>query len=311
MAAAARARAPRRRSAIAAASHNDRSWSASETSPSGETRAAERASVSSNSAQQPVDLGLVGHQPHQQPREPDRLRAQLAAGRRVALVEDQVDDAQDAGEPLDQQVVGRHPERDPRVGDLVARPRQAPLHRAVGREERARDLAHRQARDAAQGQRHPRLGRERRMAAGEEQLQLVVVQRGLLEELEVVAHVSHQLGGVRGGDLLVAQAVERLAPRGGRQPGTGAVRRAAAVPLDRRGHERVLDDVLGECEVTVQAARDGRQDRGALVAVGPLERFAHASSNPCVGVIETEPYSVAGIFFATAIAASRSSTSMM
>ena len=111
------------------------------------------------------------------------------------------------------------------------------------------------------------------MAAGEEQLQLVVLQRGLVEELEVVAHVSiHQLGSVRGGDALVAQAVERLAPRGRRQPGAGTVRGAAAVPLDRRGHERVLDDVLGEREIAVQAARDRRQDRGALVAVRPLER---------------------------------------
>ena len=125
-------------------------------------------------------------------------------------------------------------------------------------------------------------------------------------------HVGHQLGGVRGDHALVAQAVERLAPRGRRQPRAGALRRAVAVPLDRRGDERVLDDVLGQREVAVQAARERRQDRGTLVAIRPLERVvAHRSSSPTIAVIVTEPYSTAGIRRANAIAASRSSTSRM
>ena len=87
-----------------------------------------------------------------------------------------------------------------------------------------------------------------------------------------------ELGGVGGGDALVALAVQRAAPRGRGQPRAGAVRDAAAVPLDRRGDERVLDDVLGEREVAVQPARERGQDRGALVAERPLERLAHANS---------------------------------
>ena len=53
---------------------------------------------------EPHDLGLGRKQPQQQPREPDRLLAQrrahmrLAAARRIALVEDEVDHGRHRGE---------------------------------------------------------------------------------------------------------------------------------------------------------------------------------------------------------------------
>ena len=112
----------------------------------------------------------------------------------------------------------------------------------------------------------------------------------------------------------MAQAVERPAPRGGGQPGAGAVGHAAALPLDRRGDERVLHDVLGEREVAVQPPRDGGQDGGALVAEGALERArgrVHASSNLTIGRTSFEPYSALGIFAAHFVASSRSATSRM
>ena len=120
------------------------------------------------------------------------------------------------------------------------------------------------------------------MAAGEEHAQLVVgVQRGALEVgFGVVAHGRGEVGGAGGGDAVMAQAVERPAPRGGGQPGAGAVGHTAAVPLDRRGDERVLHDVLREREIAVQPPADGGQDGGALVAEGALERArgrVHAS----------------------------------
>jgi hypothetical protein len=133
------------------------------------------------------------------------------------------------------------------------------------------------------------VGRRSRM----EHRQLVVVQGRAVElHFEVVAHVTHQVAGVGDGDALVAQAVERPAPRGDRQPRARPLRHAAAIPLHRRGDERVLDDVLGEREVAVQAARDDREHRGALVAVGPLERarrVAHAVSSPIIGRISIDP----------------------
>ena len=261
--------------------------------------------------QQPEHLGLVGHQPREQAGEPDRLLADVAAHAAVALGVDEIDDAQDAGEPLRQPVVRRHAERDRRLRDLAARADQAALHRRLAREERASDLRDGQARHAAERQRHPRLWGERGMAAHEDHPQLIVVQRGALEvQVGVVAHGLRQFGGVGVGDARVAQAVQRLAPRGRGEPGARPVRRAAAIPLDRRGHERVLDGVLGERQVAVQAAGDRGEHGGALVAIRPLEG-AHCSSSRSIGWISTEPYLAAGVFSAHAIAASRSSTSRM
>src|SRR2546423_512484 len=51
--------------------------------------------------EQPERLGLVGHEPREQPPEPDRLVAQLAANRRpVALVEDEVENGEDRSHPV-------------------------------------------------------------------------------------------------------------------------------------------------------------------------------------------------------------------
>ena len=196
---------------------------------------------------------------------------------------------------------------------MTLRPRadEAPLHRALARQEGARDLGHREPGDAAQRQRHARLGGERRVAAHEEHPELVVVHRRALEVVRgVVAHGFHQVGRVGRGDAIVAQAVERLTPRGRGQPGARTVRYAAAIPLDRRCDEGVLDDVLGEREVAVQPPRDVGQHGGALVAIRPLERAgrcAHVSSST-IGRTSTEPYSADGIFAAQLVAASRSGT---
>jgi hypothetical protein len=82
-------------------------------------------------------LGIVGHQARQQPAEPDRLRAQLAAdepvalGGVVALVEDQVDDGEHAAEAVGQDVVGRHAVGDARRGDLALRAHDPLAHRGL------------------------------------------------------------------------------------------------------------------------------------------------------------------------------------
>jgi len=97
-----------------------------------------------------LDLRLLGHQLAQHPRQPDRLRAQLAdeliAGARgVPLVEDEIEDGehrpQTAGE------VGRigHAVGDVGVADLVLGPHQSLRHGRLGDEEGVRDLGRRQA----------------------------------------------------------------------------------------------------------------------------------------------------------------------
>ena len=82
--------------------------------------------------EQPVHLGLVGHQLGERPPEPDRLGREIAAAA-VALVEDQVDDREHGREPVGQQVVGRHPERDPGGLDLPLGAHEPLRHRRLGR----------------------------------------------------------------------------------------------------------------------------------------------------------------------------------
>ena len=233
-------------------------------------------------------LALVRHEPREQPGEPDRLLAEIAAdrlgalGRRVALGVDEGDDAEHAVQALGEQLVGWYAEGDAGVGDLPARAGEAPLHGGLARQERARDLGDREAADAAQGQCHPRLGGQRGVAAREDHPQPVVLQRGAVElQLHDIRLLLHELGRVGGGDALVAQPVQRAAPRRRGQPRAGALRHAAAVPVDRRGHERVLHDVLRERQVAAEAVRDRREDRRTLGAERLLQDaggVGHANS---------------------------------
>ena len=140
--------------------------------------------VEQHQGEQAEHLGLVGHQRRQQLAQAQRLRAQLsphqvlAGGGGVALVEDQVDDREHGVEAVGQRGVARQLERDPGVADLALGPDQALGHGGVGHEERPRDLRPGQAADRLERQRHPRLGRERRVAAGEQQAEPLVADLG-------------------------------------------------------------------------------------------------------------------------------------
>ena len=114
--------------------------------------------------------------------EPDRLAGQVAAAA-VARVEDQVDDREHGGQPVGQDVVGRHPERDAGGGDLALGPHEALGHRRLRDEERAGDLAGVEAAQRPQRERDLGLGRERRMAAREDQLEPLVGKRRLVHRV--------------------------------------------------------------------------------------------------------------------------------
>ena len=107
--------------------------------------------------EQPERLGLVRHQHAEELREPDRLAAEVAAHERrarargVALVEDEVEDAQGGGEPVRQHGVGGHAERDPGRPDLPLRAHESLRHRLLRDEER-------RARSRASSGRRPRAG---------------------------------------------------------------------------------------------------------------------------------------------------------
>ena len=102
--------------------------------------------VDEHERQQAGGLGVVGHQLGEQAPEADRLRAQLGAHQavagagRVALVEDEVDDGEDAGEAIGDLGVVGDAVGDPRRRDLALGAHQALGHRRLGHEEGARDL---------------------------------------------------------------------------------------------------------------------------------------------------------------------------
>ena len=138
--------------------------------------------VQKHQREQALRLGLVGHQLDQRASEADCLRRKVTAAA-VALVEDQVDDRERRGEPVGEQMVGRDPERDPGGLDLALGSHQPLSHRRHGNQERAGNLLRRQTAKCAQSECDLGLGRERWMAAGEDQLQPLVGKRGLVHRV--------------------------------------------------------------------------------------------------------------------------------
>ena len=70
-------------------------------------------------------------------------------------------------------------------------PHQALGHRRLGYQEGPRDLGRRQAAQRAQAERHPRLEGQRRMAAREDQAELVVAHDGIGERRRLTAERVH------------------------------------------------------------------------------------------------------------------------
>ena len=152
-------------------------------------RARRRDAWISISATRPCDLRLLRHELGQDAAEPQRLLAQrgphpvVAGGRRVALVEDEVDDLEHRRQPAGAIVPARDLERHARLGQGPLGAHDALGDRRLRHQERARDLLGGQPAEQAQRERDARLGREHRMAGGEHEAQQVVadvvVERGV------------------------------------------------------------------------------------------------------------------------------------
>jgi hypothetical protein len=106
------------------------------------------------------------------------------------------------------------------------------------------------------------------VAAGEDQFQPFVGNDSLLVSRDLLGP-SEQLR-LASERLFAADPVDRPVPSGRHDPGAGVRRDSVAWPALRRLEERVLHRVLGEVEVTEDAAED-RDRAGALVAVGASE----------------------------------------
>ena len=228
--------------------------------------------------EQSGDLRDVGQQLPQDPAEPDGLGGELLADRRgvggggqVALVEDEVDDGQHRGQPRRQVLGRRDPVGDLGEADLLLGPGDPLGHGRLRHQERLGDLGDGEAAEQPQGERHPRLRGEGRVAAGEDQPQPVVLeQAGRLVRCVVGDHQGRLVLGVAVG--LAADLVDgAVAGRRG-QPAAGVGRDAVDGPLLDRGEERLGGRVLGDVDAA-EATDERGDDPAVLLAVDPLDRL--------------------------------------
>ena len=140
-----------------------------------------------------MHLGLVGHQFREYAAEPERLGGEVAAAA-VALVEDQVDDCQNGVEAVRKQVGRRHAKRDPGGLDLALGPHEPLGHGLLGNEEGAGDLLGPQPAQRPQRECDLRLERQRRVAAGEQQLEPLIGDRHFVHVV-LTRPPAHPAGG--------------------------------------------------------------------------------------------------------------------
>ena len=221
--------------------------------------------------QQPGHLTVLRHEGTDQAGEPDRLGGQVltdgigvGTGRQVALVEHQEQDGEDAGDADREILRGRHPIGDASRLDLGLRAGDPLAHSGLLHQEGTGDLGHGQTADHAQRQRHAGLHRERRVTAGEDQPEPVVVDGAeRLGRVVVVQHLSLLLLVVA--LVLAPDPVDGLAVGGGGQPGARVGGYAVGRPPLDGGRERLGGRLLGDVEVTETPGQGGDHPRPLLV----------------------------------------------
>ena len=154
-------------------------------------------------------------------------------------------------------MIGRHRKRDPGRLDLDLGPREPPFHRLLRDEEPARDLLRSQATERTKRQRHLGLERKCWMAACEDQLEALVLDRRI-----VVEFVHRRLRNLEQSSLLSqcplpADAVDGSVMGTRVQPGAGVARNAIAGPPFGGDRECLLSGLLGEIEVAEETDQRG------------------------------------------------------
>ena len=206
------------------------------------------ASVQLHQRQQAVGFGLLRRDQSEHAAHAQRVVAELrpqpfvAPRRRVAFVEDEVDDLQHRSQPLRKR-------RTPRglIGQASLRQRTLGAHDALGngrfrQQEGARDLFRRQAADHPKRQRGAGLARQSRMASGEDQAQQlvadIVVQRGIRigHRLLLLLQVAYQHLVLAIEHAAAAQLIQRASFGCRHQPSRGLFRHAGCGPMFERRH---------------------------------------------------------------------------
>ena len=180
-------------------------------SPDGPTRARKRDAWISISATRPWTSGFARSELGQDAAEAERVLAErrshpvVAGGRRVALVEDEVDHLEHRRQAGGALGPARDLEGDARLGEGPLGPDDALGDRRLRHQEGARDLLGRQAAEQAQRERDARLGREHRMAGREDEAQQVVA--------DVIVRVVERGVEIRFGQSPAGSRARGRAPR--------------------------------------------------------------------------------------------------
>ena len=260
--------------------------------------------VDQHQRQQAVYLGLVGHQLGERAPKPDRLSRELSAAT-VTRVEDQVHDCQHRGKPVRKQMRRRDAERDPGGLDLALRADEPLRHGRLGNQEGAGDLIRPETAKRSQRERDLGLQRERRVAAGEDELQPLVRDRDLVHAVLHQAFTHVEQTDLRREGAIAADAVDRAVARRDHEPGARIFGPSLARPALGSDRERLLGGFLGEVEVVEEADQAG-EDAPPLIAEDLLDDRYRST----IGRTSTAPpMRAAGIRDASSIAASRSSAS--
>jgi hypothetical protein len=238
--------------------------------------------VQQHQREQAARFGLR-QQLDEEPAEADRFRRQIVARNRgarrggIPFVEDQIDDAEHRAEARRQLRRIRYAIRNLRVPDLGLRAHD-PLRQRRGRcQERLRDFFRRQAADFAERQRDLGVRSERRVAAGEDQPQPVVLDGFLVRPGGRV--FDRDLGDGAGLVELIepgsaAHRVDRLEASSRDQPRARVRRDAVARPLLERCPEGVVERLLGRLEIAEQPDQ-GRQHTPGLGDIHRVHRFVN------------------------------------
>lgn len=183
----------------------------------------------------------------------------------VALVEDQVEDAQHGG---DVAVLV-----EPHTGNAALGPADALRHRRLGHQVGLGDLAGGESSDGAQGERDGGGRRQRRVRAEEVELERVVRRwRGAGRRFLFDEVLTPAAGGVRPG------RVEELAPGHGDQPALRVPRLLDGPDTDRLD-QCVLYGVLGRREVGSAADEDREHARCEASEQGLVHLRGHVGSH--------------------------------
>ena len=201
-------------------------------------------------------------------------------------------------------MLGRDGERNRGRLDLRLRTRQATLHRLLGNQERPRDLLRPQPAERAQRERNLRLEIQRGMAAGENQLEPLVLDHRVVQLVH--RHFGHlQLPGLLGQRSLSPDPVDRPVARGDRQPRARVGRNSVAGPSLRGNRKRLLGGLLGEIEIAEETDQRGKHTPPLVPENLSQQRYRSTNGRTSIA----PPKRAAGIRAASSIASSRLSAS--